>query len=240
MLVDEIVAHVEKEAVLLNAHFKFLAAFNKRRCQILEEKKHSETQYHLIRPRAAHARSDGIFHSALMGIDACEAMANFVQDSYVPLTEFLVEDNVLHACLQGENIAKAFVHWSRLVKWPPDIQPDYNMHTKGDWGVSWFELLVSFYLTTGFSLSYQVEWVQVHSQSTLIMGMKRRHYFLTVRERCPYKSYVSGIFGKTSRRWFKETSCRGLTITNVSPFPDWDSRVQWLGFPADLFFQISN
>ena len=150
MLVDEIVAHVEKEAVLLNAHFKFLAAFNKRRCQILEEKKHSETQYHLIRPRAAHARSDGIFHSALMGIDACEAMANFVQDSYVPLTEFLVEDNVLQACLQGENIAKAFVHWSRLVKWPPDIQPDYNMHTKGDWGVSWFELLVSFYLTTGF------------------------------------------------------------------------------------------
>ena len=76
---------LKKEAAMLNDHFKFLAAFNKRRCQILDEKKHSDTQSHLIRPRAAHARSDGIFHYALMGIDACEAMANFVQESYCPI-----------------------------------------------------------------------------------------------------------------------------------------------------------
>ena len=36
----------------------------------------------LIRPRIDLARSDALFHAALMGADACEALATFTQDAY--------------------------------------------------------------------------------------------------------------------------------------------------------------
>ena len=68
-----------------------------------------------------------------------------------------LQDETLHACLQGANIAKAFILWCELLRWPPDIQSDYDMHSTGDWSVSWFELLVSFYLTTGWRCPIRLE-----------------------------------------------------------------------------------
>lgn len=63
LLADQIVAHIEREASMLSGYFNFWTAFNKRRCQILDEKKQTDTQSYLIRPRVAHAhaRSDGLF-----------------------------------------------------------------------------------------------------------------------------------------------------------------------------------
>lgn len=100
-----------------------------------------------------------------MGLDACEAMASFSQDEYTPLPE-VVQDDVLHACLQGATIAKAFIQWARLVKWPPDIQADYDMHDKGDWGGLMVRIACFFLLDHGFSMSDSVEWrrcaIKVH------------------------------------------------------------------------------
>ena len=45
--------------------------------------KQSGSQHSLIRPRIDLARSDGLFHAALMGADACEALATFTQDAYI-------------------------------------------------------------------------------------------------------------------------------------------------------------
>jgi hypothetical protein len=181
LLADQIVTHIENEVSMLKSHFKFLAAFNKRRCQILDEKRLNASQSHLIRPRVEHARGDGLFHSGLMGVDACEALANFSQDSYTTLPEVDVQDDAFHACLQGANIAKAFVQWARLLKWPHDVSTDYDMHAKGDWGISWFELLVSFYLTTGYRCPIRLSGAGAQSkyidygdeQATLLPDSKR-------------------------------------------------------------------
>ena len=37
-----------------------------------------------------------------------------------------------------------------MLKWPEDLQPDYDPVQHGDIGISWFELLTSFYLSTGW------------------------------------------------------------------------------------------
>ena len=92
-----------------------------------------------------------------MGFEACEAMATFSNKTYCSCGPFETDDEVFYACLRDANIAKALVQWCELLKWPQDIQPDCDMHAAGDWGISWFELLVSFYITTGWRGPIRVE-----------------------------------------------------------------------------------
>lgn len=105
----------------------------------------------------------------------------FHRISYTTLPEVDVQDDAFHACLQGANIANAFVQWARLLKWPHDVSTDYDMHAKGDWGISWFELLVSFYLTTGYRCPIRLSGAGAQSkyidygdeQATLLPDSKR-------------------------------------------------------------------
>ena len=56
-----------------------------------------------------------------MGIDACEVLAAFRNEAYVPLPKIDLQYDTLHACLQGANIAKALILWCELLRWPPDV-----------------------------------------------------------------------------------------------------------------------
>jgi hypothetical protein len=82
--------------------------------------KQSGSQHSLIRPRIDLARSDGLFHAALMGADACEALATFTQDAYIihiyiPLPGIDVQDDVYHPCLQGaRSVRRELLKWPRL------------------------------------------------------------------------------------------------------------------------------
>eukprot|EP00435_Cladocopium_sp_Y103_P032373 s3008_g8.t1 len=78
-----------------------------------------------------------------------KALSNFSPDGFVSRPAIPVDEESYHLCLQGANIAKGFKLWSELLRWPPDLQHDYDAKGHGDWGISWFELLVSFYLSTG-------------------------------------------------------------------------------------------
>lgn len=156
-LSEQIVRHVEVEAKMLQDHFHFLADFNRKRCQLLEIQKRDVSKPSLIRPRQVQHRVDGLFPSNLMGAEACDAMANFMNEAYCVRGPFDVDDAVYQSCLQGTNISKALVKWYELLKWPENIQPDYDLHAAGDWGISWFELLVSFYITTGWRCPIRIE-----------------------------------------------------------------------------------
>jgi len=48
-------------------------------------------------------------------------------------------------CLQGANLGKALKTWLESLKWPPDAKEN----DASDWGMSWIEMAVSFYLATG-------------------------------------------------------------------------------------------
>ena len=83
-LADQIVDHIDREKNMLQNHFNVLVNF-----QILDEMKQSGSQHSLIRPRIDLARSDGLFQAALMGADACEALATFTQDAYIYIYKYI-------------------------------------------------------------------------------------------------------------------------------------------------------
>lgn len=112
-------------------------------------------------PKMARHRRDGLFDPSLSGGDALEALTVFSPEGYDarPIQNF--DDDQFHLCRQGANIAKSFKMWCDLLKWPANMSADYDAVGHDDWGSSWFELLVNFYLCTGWrchALSYQNEW----------------------------------------------------------------------------------
>eukprot|EP00435_Cladocopium_sp_Y103_P060985 s320_g22.t1 len=148
-LADDIFAHSQREELMLHNHFQFLCKFNRCRCQILDAKKADKPVDNCLVPRRDLAQQGGLFDQRLMGLDACNALAEFSPENYVHRPSVHVEDDIFHCCLQGANIAKTFKSWCELLRWPSDLVHEYDGKSKGDWGISWFELLVSFYLSTG-------------------------------------------------------------------------------------------
>lgn len=55
-------------------------------------------------------------------------------------------------CLQGANLAKALKLWLEELSWPTDAEEGNS----SDWGMSWFEMAVSFYMATGYQFPVRV------------------------------------------------------------------------------------
>ena len=149
-LSNECISHCESEKRSLSAHMKYLTDFNRERCRFLEEAKCIDLSTSLIRAKPDSTRHVGLFDSHAMGWDAVECMKKFCPADYVQRPSIDCDDDVYHRCLQGANIAKSFKTFCETLKWPPDLVEDYDAKSKGDWGISWFEILTSFYLTTGW------------------------------------------------------------------------------------------
>ena len=147
---NECVLHCESEKRCLLAHMKYLTDFNRERCKLLDENKCIDISASLIRAKADNTRHVGLFDSHAMGWDAVECMKKFCPDHYVQRPSIACDDDVYHRCLQGANIAKSFKTFCETLKWPPDLVEDYDAKSKRDWGISWFEILTSFYLSTGW------------------------------------------------------------------------------------------
>ena len=147
---EECVSHSESEKKHLLAHLKYLADFNRERCRLLDESKCIDLSASLIRAKPDNARNVGLFDSHAMGWDAVECMKKFCPAEYTKRPPIACDDEVYHRCLQGANIAKSFKTFCEELKWPPDLTEDYDAKAKGDWGISWFEILTSFYLSTGW------------------------------------------------------------------------------------------
>ena len=81
-LADDIVNHMGSEKKLLYDHCKFLADFNRCRCRLLDEKRKDDSS-NLLRPRQDRVRTDGLFDSSLMGIDACKVLAAFRNEACI-------------------------------------------------------------------------------------------------------------------------------------------------------------
>jgi hypothetical protein len=88
----------------------------------------------------------GKIPSNLMGDDAVAFLRDFNPIDYEPLHFADCDDSVFMMCLQGANVAKAVTLRLQALRWPPDLDED----DASDWGVSWFELAVSFYFYTGY------------------------------------------------------------------------------------------
>ena len=62
--------------------------------------------------------------------------------------------------LQGPNLGLAVKKWAETLRWPQNLdQKDVN-----DWGISWFEMTVSFYLFSGMLFPIRISGSGGHSK----------------------------------------------------------------------------
>ena len=87
------------------------------------------------------------------------------------------DESIFSMCLQAANIAHAVALWLQALKWPPNIEePDQS-----DWGISWFEMAVSFFLYTGFRFPVRIsgagnksEYVAYESKDAILLPGHQR------------------------------------------------------------------
>ena len=155
-LADQIFKHVKDEEVRLRDVFSFLACINKVRCEALHKHEMEHGKPSMQIPKNAPTQQDGncsgLFNAGAMGDDALQFMMEFNPVGYQKQHVDQVDDAIFASSLQGANVAKATFLWLQTLEWPTNVdEPDPS-----DWGISWFELAVSFYLYTGFRFPIKV------------------------------------------------------------------------------------
>jgi hypothetical protein len=100
-------------------------------------------------------------------------------------------------CLQGADIAKALKIFCDSLKWPQDVTSDYDAKDKGDWGISWFEVPTSFYLSTGWrcpirtgGTGAKTTYLEYDNPNALLLPDAKRAVSLQISVRMCYHSGV--------------------------------------------------
>ena len=165
-------------------------------------------------PKCPPKASNGLFPSDLMGSDIIPFLKSFNPEQYASLPLDACDDSIFSICLQGANIANAVWIWLSLLKWPPDV----DVENSNDWGISWFELTVSFYLCTGFRFPLRVGgagnksvYVEYGSDEALILpGHQRSAVLQGICLRNMIQNLLT-ISGQKIFPSFKTFKCRSLT-----------------------------
>ena len=154
LLVDALANHVRTEEKMFGNFLKYLIQFNRCRLQKLHDfkKEQGTPSTQLQHARAAPQPVIGVFDSRLMGIEACNFLKSFGPDNFVPIPKIEVGDDLFQLCLQGANLGKALKSGLDTLKWPTDVIEK----VPSDWGMSWFEMAVSFYSATGFQFPVRI------------------------------------------------------------------------------------
>lgn len=86
----------------------------------------------------------GNFDSQAYGHDALKWLCNFEPDGY-KWEPIECDTDIFQLVLQGPSLGIAMKSWVETLRWPQNLdQKDAN-----DWGISWFERIISFYLFSG-------------------------------------------------------------------------------------------
>ena len=153
-LTTSLTNHVRTEERNFSSFLAYLVQFNRCRLQKLHDLKKANgtpsTQFQ--HARAAPQPVVGVFDSSLMGTEACTFLKNFGPDNFVHIPKIEADDEQYQLCLQGSNLGKALKTWLDSLRWPADS----NEMDSSDWGMSWFEMAVSFYLATGFQFPVRI------------------------------------------------------------------------------------
>ena len=153
-LSEDIMRHSKSEEAMLSKVLDYMASFNRHRCEMINKLPSSDEGFTTTMqvPKCPPRASNGLFPSDLMGSDIIPFLKSFNPEQYVSLPLDECDDSIFSICLQGANIAKTVWIWLSLLKWPPDV----DVENSTDWGISWFELTVSFYLCTGFRFPLRI------------------------------------------------------------------------------------
>ena len=157
----------------------YLVQLNKARCEKLNQSmtsgKEHTTRFQI--PRREVERVVGRFDSQAYGEDAVKWLCSFEPDGYVTATPVECEQEIFQLVLQGPNLGIAVKSWVETLRWPNDMDQEDPF----DWGISWFEMTISFYLFTGMLFPIRLsgagarsKYIEYHSdEATMLPPTKR-------------------------------------------------------------------
>jgi hypothetical protein len=213
-LADEIARHVKEEEKRLKSFFAFLSCINRLRCEALHKHELEHGKPAMQFPKTMPTQTHGLFNPAAMGDDALAFMCNFNPSDYKALEGVAFDDEIFSACLQGANIGKATMLWLGKLTWPENVQDD----DPSDWGISWFELVVSFYHYTGFRFPIRASgagnksiYVSFESDEAVLMPMRQKS---AVLQSICLKNMIQNLSTLVQGRFFPAFGlfkCRTLT-----------------------------
>ena len=202
-----------KEKDMLRCVFEFLVAFNRLRIQLLQMHDNPNINTNHNDPSMNISHGNPTYHNA-MGTDALQILLNFRPD-YSKTFDEEADSTIFTAVQQGASISFALYHWLKLLKWPDAPAETYN-HTE-DWGISWFELTVSFIISSQLYFPIRVKglgsesvYADYHSPECLIQHPKRRAAY--VQTFCLQKliSALQTVSGLKLFPKFHKAKCRSL------------------------------
>ena len=202
-----------EEKNMLKCVFEFLVAFNRLRIQLLQMHVTPTLNVRHNHPTMDTTHGNALHHNA-MGTDALQILLNF-QPDYSKTFDEEVDQTIFTAMQQGATISFALYQWLKLLKWPDNPVESHNPGE--DWGISWFELTVSFIISSQLYFPIRVKglgsesvYADYHSPECLIQHPKRRAAY--VQTFCLQKlvSALQTVSGVRLFPKFHKAKCRSL------------------------------
>ena len=176
---DRAVAFQTLERSCLQCVFDYMVVLNKTHCELLNQstltgKGHTTK---LQAPKPELERVVGRFDSQAYGQDALKLLCDFEPEGYTKWEPVQCDSNIFQMVLQGPNLGIAIKHWVESLRWPND----YEHKDPQDWGISWFEMMISFYIFSGMLFPIKVagagalaKFVGYHSDEATMLPPNKR------------------------------------------------------------------
>ena len=214
-LSDRIEKVLNDEENKLTKCVKFLPIFNQARTQAIaaKEKEKKDHNRNLNLPKKPPERQIGRFDTEAMGPEAFDLMIAFDPPGYNAIGVQQHDDEIFQLCLQGAHLGRTFYHWAQLLKWPSDLEQSDRL----DWGMSWLELLFSFYITTGYCVPIRKEgvgaksvYVPYHGNEALLLPNSKRAASLQILSFHNLIQNMLSIQDQPVFPDFRESKCKSL------------------------------
>ena len=143
---------------------------------------------------------------------------------YSTLATFEVHDEVFASCLQGESVGKAFFLWAQQLQWPTKyIWRPWSLSS--DWGMSWLELVFTFYITTGYNIPIRSQgsgaksvYIPYNGEEAVLLPKSKRASSLQILS---FRNVLQNLLTITGVRFFQISRNR-----NVDRCKGWVTSVQ--------------
>ena len=178
---------------------KFYVDHNRLRAQLIQDLKKSTLESGESQAPSPCVGSCFGMTSQAMGIDAYKILHDF-NPEYNKIFDPQIPDEHFECVLQGSNVAKAVTEWARHIKWPDNVDETYQ--NDSDWGISWFELLISFCLATRCFFPIRIQGLGGDSVYT------------------EYNSSDALLCHPSKRAAFNQAWCLQKTIQNIQSISD--------------------
>ena len=138
-LILKVQALRQKEKSMLQTVLRYFCALDKARTALIKETK-----------KIAHAEQESTQQDNSLFGDAIMKLSTYQVETGYNYIDGILQPQYANANLQGSGIAYAVWWWAGQLTWPSPDPVSGALPPVAKWGITWFELLVNFIISTGW------------------------------------------------------------------------------------------